>query len=430
MVPITRAADTIYTNGSTGGTVSGNWSTVTWTQSGTASSNTYPTTTDAGNVAQNNGTTNTTSTLALDVSPTIGALYVGVQQTTVANWTLNASGTNAFTMNGTGLSGGGGTGSSSDEAFAINNEAAIASRSGGTLTVNPNVVLASNLGVGTTSAQNGSLIINGNLTASTAASLTFRGSTLNANVNGTVTLNGSVGASGSNIALANLRSSASGTSGAVTLNGNLGPSVTTVTQNGVATMLLAGTNTYTGATTVTSGTLQIKNGAAIPDSSAVSMGGGTLSVAGGSKEGSGATVTGGTASGTSAVGLGALTLTANSTLDFDSATNGNALVFAGGSSLGSFKLSVTNWTNGNFNGTTASGLGTDDRLIFNQDMSANLGAFNFNGNGAGVGVSEIALGGGFYEVGFTAVPEPATWAGGALLLGVAGLGIRRRLRAC
>lgn len=313
-------------------------------------------------------------------------------------------------------------------------------------------LLLNNVAGGTTS-QTRLLSGTGNLTftgavangaSSAAQSLTYQGSgTLT--LAGTNTYTGATLISSGKLQLGNGGTTGSlSTSSAITTNGNFtinrsnavvqgtdfsGSGIGgtgSFTQAGSGTTTFNATNTYTGTTTVAAGTLQIRGGSAIANNSAVSMGGGTLSVAGNSKEGAAASVVGGVASGTNTVGLGALTLTANSTLDFDSATNGNAMVFAGGFNAGTSVLTITNWTNANFNGTTNSGLSTDDRLVFNQNMSSYLGSFDFGG-GAGVGISQIALGGGFYELGFSPVPEPATWAGGLLVCTVATVRLRRCL---
>jgi hypothetical protein len=110
-----------------------------------------------------------------------------------------------------------------------------------------------------------------------------------------------------------------------------------------------------------------------------------------------------------------LTLTANSTLNFDSSGNSTLLAF----SLltpDSFVLTITGYNNLNFDGTMNSGLATDDRLVFATSQAANFGAFDF-GMGAGVNVGQIFLDNGFYEVGvLTPVPEPSTWAAAALAL--------------
>lgn len=233
-----------------------------------------------------------------------------------------------------------------------------------------------------------------------------------------------------------------------------------VSKTGTGTQTLTGANTYTGQTLVNSGTLTINNNGSttagkitgsgtnnsiqvnsggtlllngggtndrISNVAGTTLNGGKFITAGSSKEGTAATVTSGVNDGTTnAVGLGALTLSVNSTLDFDGATNGSLLAFTS-FNPGSSILSVTNWTNTHFNGSQNSGLSTDDRLVFDQDLQAAglLSQINF---GSGLTTQQIALGNGFYEIGaITAVPEPATIFGPLALLGLVGYRERRRI---
>jgi uncharacterized protein (TIGR03382 family) len=150
-------------------------------------------------------------------------------------------------------------------------------------------------------------------------------------------------------------------------------------------------------------------------------------VAAGSSEGTAATMIGGSLSGTNAVGLGALTLSETSTLDFDSATGGSLLAFTS-FAPGAFTLNITNWNNSNFDGTQNSGLSTDDRFVVQQDLATAglLSSINF---GAGFTTTQLALGGGFYEIGgLAAIPEPGTFFAAFGLLGLAMVGGRRRTR--
>lgn len=67
--------------------------------------------------------------------------------------------------------------------------------------------------------------------------------------------------------------------GAITISGNIGNTSGGVTRNGAGgTLTLSGSNTYTGATTVTAGTLELASVTALPISSAVTLNGGTLSI--------------------------------------------------------------------------------------------------------------------------------------------------------
>ncbi len=90
-----------------------------------------------------------------------------------------------------------------------------------------------------------------------------------------------IGAGGANNA-GTITNNGTGTAGQlVTISGTIGTNVTGVIQNSAkTTLVLTGTNSYTGATTVNSGTLNLGNGGAtgsISTSSALALGGGTFS---------------------------------------------------------------------------------------------------------------------------------------------------------
>jgi hypothetical protein len=230
----------------------------------------------------------------------------------------------------------------------------------------------------------------------------------------------------------------------------------TLSKNSTSTWTLTASNSFTGATTINGGTLIAGATGSLGNTASITVNsGGTLAVSGSGNlnrindlagitlgtaagsggtilrsgsgtvsEGAGATRSGATVTGTSSVGLGALTLASNSTLDFGSGGVGT-LVFTSFTPA-TFTLNILNYTsNASGLNPTQSGVdGTDDRLIFNSDQLANLGNFSFNGTGA----TEILLDGGFYEiVPLTPVPEPSTWIGAALGLGAIGVTQRRRL---
>ena len=212
-----------------------------------------------------------------------------------------------------------------------------------------------------------------------------------------------------------------------------GAGTTALTVNG-GTLTLTGTNTYTGTTVINGGTALLTG--ATTGTSGVVLNAGSLQLGNNDRINNAATVTlnGGTlnlntrsegAAGTS--GVGALTLTATSTLDFGATGNANLIQFAGlGTQTDGTVLQVVNWE-----GTAGSANGTDRLLFagsatdFNNLYSQNEVSFN---GGTGYGVTQF---GGFYEVfGITAVPEPSTYLSGLLLVGLtSNILWRRRARS-
>ncbi|HEY8993092.1 MAG TPA: hypothetical protein VIM71_00275, partial [Lacunisphaera sp.] len=299
ITPSAHAANTNHTLTTTG---ANNLSTATWTGGA-------PTNLTIGDIAIYT-TATTASTTTIDTNVTIG----GFRTNNTGVWTLSA-GAGTLTLDGTGLTSANSPFANAGVAFLANTSTAA-----GGLTVNSNLTLANtNLDIGTTNS--GSVIVGGNIVASSAQTISFR-----ANGTGAITDSGSIGASGSNIAIQNVGTS----TGGVTLSGSLGSSVTSVTQNSATSALtLSGANTYTGPTNVATGTLTLSG--SISSSSALTLGGGigaaTLSytaTAGSTQTfastavNSFSTVTNATA--TNVVNLGAITRNAGSILNVSSLT--------------------------------------------------------------------------------------------------------------
>ena len=125
-------------------------------------------------------------------------------------------------------------------------------------------------------------------------------------------------------------------------------------------------------------------------------------------------------------GIGALTLTATSTINFGAGAS-SVIEFGGiGTHTASTILQIINW-----NGVPVTG-GSGDRLLFQGFATAFASAYGQNDvsfNGV-VGYDVIQFFGdiNYYEVTALApVPEPGTWLAGALVLGVLGWTQRRRL---
>jgi hypothetical protein len=119
-------------------------------------------------------------------------------------------------------------------------------------------------------------------------------------------------------------------------------------------------------------------------------------------------------------GIGALTLTATSTIDFG-ASNTSLLRFTGfGAHTDNTVLQLTNW-----NGVPISG-GSGDRFLFSSDPTEFTALYDQNVvsfNGV-FGYTTFDFGS-FYEVTAIAIPEASTWISGALLVGLIGWSQRR-----
>ncbi len=234
------------------------------------------------------------------------------------------------------------------------------------------------------------------------------------------------GASGTDLVVIQNSSATTTISSVIADNG----AATGLTKSGTGALLLTGANTYTGATTINTGTVTAAatSGSALGSTGSILVNaGGTLLLGASNQINDSATMTlaGGTftkGSGFSegsatSVGLGALTLTASgSHIDFGTGAVG-VLSFAS-LNASAFTLTIDNWTGL----ANTVGDATTDRLIFDSDQSSNLGDFQFTGFGPGA--MEIALGGGFFEI--TAIPEPSTWIAGMLAFAMLLYTQRRR----
>jgi autotransporter-associated beta strand protein len=305
-------------------------------------------------------------------------------------------------------------------------------------------------GVISGSSANSDLIIDGGTTTLTNANNSYNGptfiinsGTLNANIAGAlptstlsaVTINGS-----STLALGDSQSvaSLSGTSSStVNLNANTltinGSATTTysggisgtgnLVKNGTGTQTLAGATTFNGTTTVNSGTLKadaanalantsqvvLNNGGsflvtaenAVNDDAAIHLNGGRMAMSGNFNE-----------------TVGALTLSANSTLDFSGFVGtlrfGSIASWAAGANL-----AIWNWSGRTEYGTNYGTYPNSSNLVFtnNATLTNNLANISFYSDS---GITSIGSG---FERGFTgggteiiAVPEPETYLTGVILL--------------
>ncbi|MEQ1850663.1 MAG: autotransporter-associated beta strand repeat-containing protein [Chthoniobacteraceae bacterium] len=154
-----------------------------------------------------------------------------------------------------------------------------------------------------------------------------------------------------------------------------------------------------GELLLTGGTLILGGANKIADTTDVVLAGGTLRTGGFSDR------------------LGAMTLSADSTIDFG--TSNNVRLEFGDASWTGGTLTILNWT-----GTPARANNADQLLFsgsFSQDL---LDRINFQGAGY-LGAIAFDRGGGLYEV--VPVPEPTTIIGAMALVGLIGFRERRRL---
>ncbi len=235
--------------------------------------------------------------------------------------------------------------------------------------------------------------------------------------------------------------------------GQIATGAGTFTKSGTGTATLTGESTFTGATTISmnGGTLALSNtgGQTLTSTSGVTINsGGTLLFGANDTINHAATVTlaggkismqglSGSGAGTGPTEtMGALTLSAASSIDFGTGS-GNTLVFASVTGLsGTNTLSVYNWSG---TGYTSGGTDTDtdftqDRLLFGTHPSSGDASdilFYSGGVGStliGTGVDISFAGTPTNEVAPSAVPEPSTYFGATCLLGLLGWRGRRRIQ--
>ncbi len=211
-------------------------------------------------------------------------------------------------------------------------------------------------------------------------------------------------------------------------------STTALVKNGAGSWSLNGEQTFTGATTINAGTLDLGGSARITATSSITINsGGTLLLGAANglsqlADSAPITLAGGTLARGGLEGLqenvGRLTLSATSTIDFGASSNDQTLRFAD-SHLATWtgNLNIWNWTRG------------VDHLDFGNSGSglsvSQLSRIRFYSDG---GTTEIGAGfspvfsGSLGEV--VPVPEPGSALSAAALLGLAALREQRRGRGC
>jgi autotransporter-associated beta strand protein len=226
-----------------------------------------------------------------------------------------------------------------------------------------------------------------------------------------------------------------GGAGNTTMASIIGTGTGALTKDGAGTLTLSGANTYTGATTISAGTLEVSGASgALTATSAVNINGGALLLSGSAADRISNTASISLGAETDSIlqlsgavieTLGSLTLAGGvgaRVIDFG-VTSG-VLTLASLTAASNLPLHIWNWS-----GTTGTGGGTDRLVISSGFLGGSLEASNvsfFSGSGTGLysGATTFTSGGELVPAASVAVPEPGTFFPAAVL--VAGALLRRR----
>jgi len=389
----------------------------------------------SGNNTYSGGTTVSAGTLCLSGNGTLGTGAISISggelDLGAKSLTNTISGlTGGVLSNGTLTANGGNFNVSAGTITAV-----LAGTNGLAKSASGTVVLsAANTYSGNTTVSAGTLRLSGNGTLGTGAisisggeldlgakSLTNTISVLTGGVlsNGTLTANGG----NFNVSAGTITAVLAGSNGLV--------------KSGNGTVALSASNSYSGATTVNSGTLQATASGALGNSTVINVNGGSLLVTAANAINDNAAINLGggrmAASGNFSETVGALTLSANSIIDFSGFSG--VLRFSGvGSWASGANLAIWNWSGTTQYGTQINNYANPSNLVFSTvtsnltDNLANISFYSDSGNSfVGSGFEVTGFSGGGSQI--IAVPETETYFYAvALLAGVVVQYLRRRAK--
>ena len=323
----------------------------------------------------NGGTIALGSSSVIDVTGagalSIGSVISGANALTkVGVGTLNLSGANTFSG---GLSIANGTVGVSTNNAALGTGAVTVS-SGATLQVNDGRTLTNALTISGTGAINGAIDSNpgsGN-TATLSGAVTLGADSKISSDSGTLALSGGISGSGKNLTIAGAG------------NVNVSSAITTgaggLTLSGTGTTTLSGANTYTGTTTVNSGTLNLSGTAGTPTiQGALTVAGGTVTqtTSGQINSASSVAVTSGTLNVNAAQTLTTLSVSSGANLGLGSGAaltlNNAGTVTLNGTISGAGSLVTTNTGTTVITGSNTYSGGTNSSSIININNGSALG---------------------------------------------------------
>ena len=219
--------------------------------------------------------------------------------------------------------------------------------------------------------------------------------------------------------------------GDIHVSGNIGDGASGLELNVVVnggTITFSGTNTYKGFTQVSGGTLLVNGDNSAANGGVSVYNSGTLGGTG--TIGGNVNISGGTITGATSTTVGTLTLLGNA--DFSDRETGGGTYLANLSGATSDLLAITGSLTLGADTTLSiigSGNGTTTYILATFASRVNDTMFQFiGGDGIPAGYS-LVYNPTDIELVPTAIPEPATWIGGALALGAIGFASRRRLRS-